>query len=109
MWTLFSVVGSLYVPTNSSVGAVALVATWVKAYGAKHDTSARKRMSMRVVGRRMALESVRDLFFTGHRSNEIAAGMMPSLAKPAGTVALFFGNFTHDFHGFSAAHLTARG
>jgi len=32
-----------------------------------------------------------------------------SFAKPAGTVALFFGNFAHDFHRFSAADLPASG
>ena len=57
----------------------------------------------------MAPDSAKGLFFNGHHSNEIAADTAPSLAKPAGTVTLFFGNFTHDFHSFSAADLPASG
>jgi hypothetical protein len=47
MRTLFSVVCSLYVPSNSSAGAAVLVATWDKARGVKQDRNARKRMSLR--------------------------------------------------------------
>jgi len=95
------------VPSNSSAGAAAPVEPWGQACGAKHETSARKRMSMGV--RTMALDSAKGLFFNGHHSNQIAADMVQSFVKPAGTVTLFFGNFTHDFHGFSATDLPASG
>ena len=76
MRTLFSVAGSLYVPSNSAAGAAALVATWDKACGAKHHTSARKRGNVSVRARMMVLGSAEDLFFNGHHSNQTAADMI---------------------------------
>ena len=79
MRSSFWLSASLMAPScqlSASFGQLTGVATWGKACGAKHDTSARKRMSMRVSARMMALDSAKDLVFNGHRSNEIKADMI---------------------------------